>query len=148
MGLRLASFFVLVMMQGAVAGLCGAAEALLSGCRWETMARRSPGFVVGASRWDAGTLAVRDEKVLWVDARDPGRNVIVPLSRLAGHSLACGDGPAASVCTEWRLRTRREEYRFRDLVSGPTGSPRLIEIHDYVRSVLADLSAVSPTDRR
>jgi len=148
MGSRLVAFFILVTLNGAVSPPCRAADAPLSGCRWEAMARRSPGFVVATARWRAGTLAVRDEKVLWVDSQDPGRNLIVPLSRVIGHSLTCSDGPTAPVCTEWRLRTRREEYRFRDLVSGAKGSPRLIEIHDFVRSVLVDLPAVSPTDGR
>lgn len=148
MGSRLAVFFLLVTLHAAVAPPCRAADVPLSGCRWEAMARRSPGFVVATARWRGGTLAVRDEKLLWVDSQDPGRNLIVPLSRVTGHSLTCSDGPTAPVCTEWRLRTRREEYRFRDLVSGAKGSPRLIEIHDFVRSVLVDLPAVSTTDRR
>ena len=148
MGSRLAAFFILLTLYGAAAPPCLAADAPLSGCQWEAMARRSPGFVVATARWRAGTLAVRDEKVLWVDSQDPGRNLIVPLSRVTGHSLICSGGPTAPVCTEWRLRTRREEYRFRDVVSGTKGSPRLIEIHDFVRSVLVDLPTVSTTDRR
>jgi hypothetical protein len=148
MGPRLAASAVLAALLAAVAVPCGAAEIPFSGCRWEAMARQVPGFGSGSSRWRAGTLVIRDEKVLWVDSRDPGRNLIVPLSHAAGHSLSCGGGPAATACTEWRLRTRREEYRFRDLLSGPDGSPRLIEINDHVRSVIADLPAAQPTDRR
>jgi hypothetical protein len=145
MGSRLVPVLVLAALLGAVAPEGRAAdpspsrpaEPPLSGCRWEALARRGPGRLVGTTRWNAGTLAVRDEKLIWVDARDPGLNLIVPLSRVTGHSLVCL-GPGNSSCTEWRLRTRREEYRFRDLASGRDGSARLTEIHDHVRSVLSD----------
>ena len=144
MRLRLATVLVLAALHGAIAPpgrgadpLPGrAADSPQPGCRWEALARRGPGLIAGTTRWNAGTLSVRDEKVIWVDARDPGLSLIVPLSRVTGHSLVCREAPPA--CTEWRLRTRREEYRFRDLASGPNGSARLIEIHDHVRSVLPD----------
>ncbi len=149
MGSRLsAAFLVPALLAGVVAPPLGAAEVPVSGCRWEAMTRRSPGLVVGKARWQIGTLAVRDEKVIWADARDPGRNLIVPLSRVTGQTLECDDVSSGRTCTEWRLRTRREEFRFRDLLSGPKGSPRLIEIHETVRSALADLPAAPPIDRR
>ena len=136
MASRLAAALLLAVLHGASALPARAPNAPEPGCRWEALARRVPGPVVGTSRWDAGILAVRDDKVIWVDARDPGLNLIVPLSRVTGRSLLCRDAP--QTCTEWRLRTRREEYRFRDLASGPNGSARLIEIDDHVRSVLSD----------
>ena len=145
---RSATFLALVVLTAGIEIPAGAAEVPPAGCRWESMERRSPGLVVGKARWRAGALAVRDEKVIWVDARDPGLNLIVPLSRVTASTLACDDGQEASSCREWRLGTRREEYRFRDLLSGPKGSSRLVEIHETVRSALADLPAPPLTDRR
>ena len=140
MGPSLAALVFFLAAVGAPAPAGGAGGAQTAGCRWESLARRSPGFLVGTSRWDDGTLSVRDEKIVWVDARDPGRSLIVPLSRVTGHRLVCRDAPAPA-CTEWRLSTRREEYRFRDGASGPNGSPRLAEIDEHVRTVLSDLPA-------
>lgn len=136
MGPRLALLVVLALaVAPAPAG--GAVDAPAAGCRWEALTRRGPGLFPGTSRWDAGALTVRDEKIVWTDARDPGRNLIVPLSRVTGHRLVCREVPPAA-CSEWRLSTRREEYRFRDLASGPNGSARLAEIDEHIRSVLSD----------
>ncbi len=124
--------------------LAGAAlaegEAVLSSCRWEGMARRRGGSLPWKPRWEAGTLAIRDDKVVWSDAHDPGKNVIVPISRLTAHFLSCREAEGRG-CFEWGFRTKREEFRFRDLFTSPSGSYRLVEIRDRVGEILPGLPA-------
>jgi hypothetical protein len=141
--------FLLALAGGAAVAFAEGAPPPAAGCRWDQVARRSAGSFPGTRRWDAGSLAVKDGKVVWADGRDPGRNVIVPLGKVTGQYLECDSGPEPAPCSAWGFRTKREEYVFRDLVSGRAGSLRLVEIRDYVRSAVPGLpETVHRTDRR
>lgn len=104
--------------------------------RWEGLARRNPGLVVFRSRWDRGTLELRDDLVRWTDPRDPGKNLVLPVRRLTGHALVCPGGPKAA-CTEWRVSTKTETYAFREL---PSASGAVLRrIFDALRAAYADV---------
>lgn len=104
--------------------------------RWEGLARRNPGLVLFRSRWDAGTLELRDDLLRWSDSKDPGKNLILPMRRLTRHVLRCpGEPPAA--CTEWRVSTRTDVYVFRE--APPAGGAVLRRAFDAVRAAYADI---------
>ncbi len=104
------------------AGLVSASPSAVSqaapadGFRWEGLARRNPGLVLFRSRWDAGVLELRNDLLRWADARDPGKNLVLPVRRLVKHEIVC-PRPGAP-CTEWRVATRTETYVFRARAAG------------------------------
>lgn len=110
-------------------------------CRWDRMAKRRGGLVLLGSRWEEGSLTIQDDKVTWKDARDPGKNVIVPLGRVTGQLGSCDAGRPSAPCKEWGFRTKREAYLFRDSLAPAGASARLREIHDHVSSLLPELSS-------
>lgn len=104
--------------------------------RWEGLTRRNPGLVVFRSRWNPGVLELKDELVRWADAKDPGKNLVLPVRRLTGHALVCPGG-ASKPCTEWRVTTRTETYVFRE--SPPAGGAALRRAFDALRGTYADI---------
>src|SRR5664279_1823812 len=99
MGSRLAAFFILVTLNGAVSPPCRAADAPLSGCRWEAMARRSPGFVVATARHRA------------VATTNPGLRLAIASQRQpeSGASAARHGGETAPFSvTRMKNAARRE----------------------------------------
>jgi hypothetical protein len=75
---------------------------------------RAGGNLVGA-RFRPGLLEIRRETLRWTDAKDPSRNLFLPLARIAAHSLVCRSGPKGEVCDVWTFRTLDgETERFRD----------------------------------
>lgn len=103
--------------------------------RWEGLARRNPGLVL-KNRWDAGVLELRDDLLRWSDRKDPGKNLVLPVRRLASHELACPKG-AAAPCTEWRLATKTETYVFRE--APEAGGGVLRRVFAAFRAAYADL---------
>ncbi len=89
---------------------------------WEALVRRQDGLVLWG-RWRPGTLTLREETLRWVDRKDPGRSLVVPLARIVSHRRVCRDPRLAASCFEWSLRTRDgEHYVFRSgLVEGAPG---------------------------
>jgi hypothetical protein len=106
--------------------------------RWEGLERRNPGLVVFRSRWDAGTLELKDDLVRWADRKNPGKNLVLPVRRLTGHALLC-PGAAGAPCTEWRVSTRTETYAFR--AAGGGDGAALRRIFDALRAAYSDLPA-------
>src|SRR5512140_3399453 len=98
---------ILAMSGGGARAAAPPAGPAVEACRWEALARRRSTSLLGIVRWDRGTLSVRDDKVIWVDDRDPGRNLVVPISRVTDVSLTCPAGPAPGGCVEWASRTTR-----------------------------------------
>ena len=125
---RLAVLFLLATLS--------AAEEAPAPFRWEGFARRNPGIVIFRSRWNPGVLELRDDLVRWTDRGDPGKNLVLPVRRLTGHTLVCRGG-AAAKCTEWRVATKTEEYVFRELP--PAGGASLRRAFDALRGAYADV---------
>jgi hypothetical protein len=128
MTLRLATLLLLASL--------GAAEEAPAPFRWEGLARRNPGLVLFRSRWNPGVLELRDDLVRWTDRTNPGKNLILPVRRLTGHTLVCRGG-AAAACTEWRVATKTEEYVFREVP--PAGGASLRRAFDALRAAYADV---------
>lgn len=125
---RLAVLFLLATLS--------AAEEPPAPFRWEGLARRNPGIVIFRSRWNPGVLELRDDLVRWTDRGDPGKNLVLPVRRLTGHTLVCRGG-AAAPCTEWRVATKTEEYVFREVA--PAGGASLRRAFDALRGAYADV---------
>ena len=106
--------------------------------RWEGLARRNPGIVVFRSRWNPGVLELRDDLVRWTDFTNPGKNLVLPVRRLTGHTLVCR-GPEPRPCTEWHLGTKTETYVFRQAT--PAGEGALRRAFDALRAAYADVPA-------
>jgi hypothetical protein len=104
--------------------------------RWEGLARRNPGIVIFRSRWNPGVLELRDDLVRWTDRVNPGKNLVLPVRRLTGHSLVCRGGGKAP-CTEWRVATKTETYVFREVP--PAGGASLRRAFDALRGAYADV---------
>ncbi|MBK9061670.1 MAG: hypothetical protein IPL89_00460 [Acidobacteria bacterium] len=104
--------------------------------RWEGFARRNPGIVIFRSRWNPGVLELRDDLVRWTDRGDPGKNLVLPVRRLTGHTLVCRGG-ADAPCTEWRVATKTEDYIFREVP--PAGGASLRRAFDALRGAYADV---------
>lgn len=103
--------------------------------RWEGLARRNPGLVL-KSRWDAGVLELKDDLLRWSDRKDSGKNLVLPVRRLASHELVCPKG-AAAPCTEWRLLTKTETYVFQE--APDAGGAVVRRVFDAFRAAYAGL---------
>lgn len=81
--------------------------------KWEGLVRRQDGLLLWG-RWRTGTLTLREETLRWTDGKDPGRNLVLPVARIASHRRVCRDPLLAATCFEWSLRTKDgERYVFR-----------------------------------
>jgi hypothetical protein len=104
--------------------------------RWDGLVRRNPGIVIFRSRWNPGVLELRDDLVRWTDRTNPGKNLILPVRRLTGHTLVCRGGSTAP-CTEWRIATKTETYVFRE--SPSAGGEAIRRAFDALRGAYADI---------
>ena len=127
---------VLAFVGSVAAGRGAAEEKAPAPFRWEGLARRNPGLVAFKSRWDGGVLELRDDLVRWTDARNPGKNLVLPVRRLASHALVCPGG-AERPCTEWRLATKTETFVFREVP--PAGGATLKRVFEALRAAYAEL---------
>lgn len=81
--------------------------------KWDGLVRRQDGLLLWG-RWRPGTLTLREETLRWADGKDPGRNLVFPIARIASHRRVCLDPLLATTCFEWSLRTKDgEHYVFR-----------------------------------
>ena len=99
---------------GAAAGV-PQAIAVHDAQRWDGLTRRNSGVVLLKSRWDAGVLEFKDGSIRWVDSRDAGKNVLLPAAQATEQQLTCLKKSGGNECFEWVVKTRNEEYRFRDV---------------------------------
>ena len=97
-------------------------------------------------RWRIGTLAFREETLRWIDAKDPGRNLVLPAGRIASHRRVCRDSGDASTCFEWSFRTvDGESYVFRDGVRNSAGGSRAGEVFTFFTAILPAVPAETST---
>ena len=83
--------------------------------RWDGLTRRNGGLVLFKSRWDAGVLEFKDGSLRWRDSRDSSKNVLLPVAQLAEQQLTCLKKAGGNECFEWVVKTKSDEYRFRDV---------------------------------
>ena len=100
---------------GAAAGAPQAIAGARDARRWDGLTRRNSGVVLLKSRWDAGVLEFKDGSIRWVDSRDAGKNVLLPAAQATEQQLTCLKKSGGNECFEWVVKTRNEEYRFRDV---------------------------------
>lgn len=117
---------------------------------WEGMVRRNDGVVLFKSRWDAGKLSFKDEKLSWLDADEVKKNLIIPASQIKEQFLVCLKGASAETeCFEWGVRTDDKEYRFRDIGWEKSDSTKPREIFDFMKAIYPNLvSAKYPADKK
>ena len=117
--------------------------------RWEGLARRNSGVVLLKSRWDPGVLEFKDETLRWTDARDAAKNVLLTSKQMAEQQLTCLKKPGGNECFEWVVKTKGQEYRFRDIAWEQGDNVKVAELFAYFRSRYPNLvSSQVPVDEK
>jgi hypothetical protein len=117
---------------------------------WEGMVRRNTGVVLLKSRWDVGTIRFKEATLSWTDAKDEGKNIVVPGKAVAEQFLTCLKKPGGEECFEWGIKTTGgETYRFRDVTWAKAESGRPGEIYEFVQAIYPSLIASKvPVDEK
>lgn len=116
---------------------------------WEGMARRNSGVVLFKSRWDVGILHFKSETLHWIDAKDPGKNLLIPARQIREQFLTCLKKAGGNECFEWGFHTKDDVYRFRDVAweQGENRKPQ--EIYDFFKAIYPSLvSSEVPVDKK
>jgi len=109
--------------------------------RWEGVVRRQKGLAL-AGRWRIGTLAFKEETFRWADARDPGRNLVLPAGQIVSHRRVCRNPAEAASCFEWSFRTKDGEgYVFREDGWSKGRNEKTTEVFVFFSAVLPDVPA-------
>ncbi|MEO6325795.1 MAG: hypothetical protein ABIT01_06155 [Thermoanaerobaculia bacterium] len=117
--------------------------------RWEGLARRNSGMVVLKSRWDVGTLEFKEESIRWVDARDAGKNLLIPARQITEQFLTCEKKSGGNECFEWGFKTRDGGYRFRDVSWQQGENKKPLEIYEFMKAIYPSLvSSNIPVDSK
>lgn len=117
--------------------------------RWEGIARRNGGIVLFKGRWDIGTLEFKEESLRWIDARDAGKNLLIPARQIKEQFLTCLKQPGGNQCFEWGFRTKEGEYRFRDVSWQQSENKKPVEIFDFLKAIYPSLvSSNEPVDSK
>jgi len=115
---------------------------------WEGLVRRNAGVVLMKSRWDVGTLEFREETLRWVDARDAGKNLLIPASKVLEQFRTCAKTPAGPECFEWGFRTKEVTYTFRDFSWEKGAHEKVAGIYDFMKAIYPSLPSSEATGKR
>ena len=102
--------------------------------RWEGLARRNSGIVLLKGRWDPGVLQFKDETLSWTDAHDAAKNVFLTAKQMTEQQLTCLKKAGGNECFEWVVKTKGQEYRFRDTAWERGDNAKVAELFAYFRS--------------
>lgn len=117
--------------------------------RWDGLTRRNSGLVLLKSRWDAGVLEFKDGSIRWVDSRDAGKNVLLPAAQATEQQLTCLKKSGGNECFEWVVKTRNEEYRFRDVGWQQGENEKVAELFAFFSAAYPSLiSSRRPVDEK
>lgn len=117
--------------------------------RWEGLTRRNSGLVLFKGRWDAGVLEFKDASLRWMDSRDAGKNLLLPAVQVTEHQLTCLKKSGGNECFEWVVKTRSEEYRFRDIGWRQGENAKVEELFKFFSSAYPNLiSSRRPVDEK
>lgn len=119
--------------------------AAVASMSWEGLVRRNGGLVVMKGRWDVGTLEFREETLRWIDARDAGKNLLIPASKVLEQFRTCTKTPAGPECFEWGFRTKEVTYTFRDFSWEKGAHEKVAEIYEFMKAIYPSLPS-SQTD--
>ncbi len=106
---------------------------------WEGMVRRNSGVVLFKSRWDVGKLEFKEETLRWVDAKDPGKNLLIPAKQIAEHFMTCLKKAGGNECFEWGFKTTDGEYRFREVTWKQGENKKPLEINEFFKAIYPNL---------
>jgi hypothetical protein len=101
--------------------------------RWEGLVRRNSGVVLFKSRWDPGVLEFKDETLRWTDARDATKNVLLTAKQMTEQQLTCLKKAGGNECFEWVVKTKGQEYRFRDISWAQGDNAKVTELFTYFK---------------
>jgi hypothetical protein len=107
--------------------------------RWDGLVRRNSGIVLLKSRWDSGVLEFKDASLRWMDSKDAGKNVLLTAPQVTEHQLTCLKKAGGNECFEWVVKTRNEEYRFRDVGWQQGENAKVQELFEFFGSVYPSL---------
>lgn len=117
--------------------------------RWDGLTRRNSGVVLLKSRWDAGVLEFKDGSLRWADSRDAGKNVLLPAAQATEQQLTCLKKAGGNECFEWVVKTRNEEYRFRDVGWQQGENAKVAELFAFFSAAYPNLiSSRRPVDEK
>lgn len=117
--------------------------------RWDGLALRNSGVVLLKSRWDSGMLEFREASLRWVDSKRTEKNLLIPIEQVIEQQLTCLKKAGGNECFEWVVKTRSEEYRFRDASWKQGDNVKVQELYDFFRSAYPNLiSSRTPVDEK
>ncbi len=117
--------------------------------RWDGLTRRNSGLVLLKSRWDAGVLEFKDASLRWRDSRDAGKNVLLPAVQVTEHQLTCLKKSGGNECFEWVVKTKSDEYRFRDVGWRQGEDAKVEELFAFFSSAYPNvISSRRPVDEK
>jgi hypothetical protein len=117
--------------------------------RWEGLARRNSGVVILKGRWDVGVLEFKEETLRWLDAKDAGKNLLIPARQIKEQFMTCLKKAGGNECFEWGLRTKDGEYKFRDIAWEQGEDKKVQEIFEFMKAIYPSLvSSNIPVDSK
>ena len=137
------------LVAGPAASAAQIPPALPDSRRWDGLALRNSGIVLLKSRWDSGMLELKEGSLRWVDSKETGKNLLVPVAQVTEQQLTCLKKVGGNECFEWVVKTRNEEYRFRDAAWRQGENAKVQDLFDTFRSVYPNLiSSRNPVDEK
>jgi hypothetical protein len=107
--------------------------------RWDGLTRRNGGLVILKSRWDAGVLEFKEGSLRWMDSKDTSKNILLAATQLTEQQLTCLKKAGGNECFEWVVKTRGEEYRFRDVGWSQGENAKVEELFRYFSGAYPNL---------
>ena len=142
-----------ITLQGTAAGTSTSvrkpAPGSLDSRRWDGLTLRNTGLVLFKSRWDPGVLEFKDASLRWIDSKDAGKNLLLPAAQMTEQQLTCLKKSGGNECFEWVVKTRSDEYRFRDVGWRQNENAKVEELFEFFRSAYPNLiSSRTPVDEK
>ncbi len=117
--------------------------------RWDGLTLRNSGVVLLKSRWDAGVFEFKDASLRWMDSRDSGKNILLPAAQMTEQQLTCLKKSGGNECFEWVVKTKSEEYRFRDVGWRQGENAKVAELFEFFSGAYPNLiSSRRPVDEK
>lgn len=117
--------------------------------RWEGLARRNGGVVILKGRWDPGVLEFKEDALRWTDGRDAKKNVLLTAKQITEQQLTCLKKAGGNECFEWVVKSKGQEYRFRDIAWEQSEDDKVQEIYKFMQALYPSLvSSHVPVDEK
>ena len=117
--------------------------------RWDGLTRRNSGMVLFKSRWDSGVLEFKEGSLRWIDSKDAAKNVLLPAAQMTEQQLTCLKKAGGNECFAWVVKTKDDEYRFRDVSWQQNENAKVVELFDFFSKAYPNLiSSRRPVDEK